>query len=58
MYTKEIDDVPDEIEDATEYGEFVPTLFVWLTPEEQRKRVEHLGKVIDTKKEKKEKISF
>lgn len=34
------------LEDATEYGEFVSSFDVWLTPEEQKRnaeRMEHLG---------------
>lgn len=34
------------MEDATEYGEFVSSFDVWLTPEEQKRnaeRMEHLG---------------
>ena len=30
------------IEDATEYGEFIASFDAWLTPEEQKKRAEHL----------------
>lgn len=31
------------IEDATEYGEFVATFEAWMTPEEQKRRAEHLA---------------
>ncbi|MBQ9313784.1 MAG: hypothetical protein IJ220_02105 [Clostridia bacterium] len=34
------------VEDATEYGEFISSFDVWLTPEEQKRnaeRLEHLG---------------
>ena len=34
------------VEDTTEYGEFISSFDVWLTPEEQKRnaeRMEHLG---------------
>ena len=30
------------VEDATEYGEFIASFDAWMTPEEQKKRAEHL----------------
>ena len=30
------------IEDRTEYGEFIASFDAWMTPEEQKKRAEHL----------------
>ncbi len=30
------------VEDATEYGEFIATFDAWMTPEEQKKRAQHL----------------
>lgn len=33
----------DEQNDATKYGEFVPSYFYWITPEQQRERVERLN---------------
>ena len=38
------------VEDATEYGEFVASFDAWMTPEEQKRRAEHLAKL---KKERK-----
>ena len=30
------------VEDATQYGEFVPSFDVWITPEKQREMAEYL----------------
>lgn len=30
------------IEDTTEYGEFIPTFDVWITPEKQKEMAEYL----------------
>lgn len=36
-------------EDATGYGEFIPSYFTWVTPEEQRKTVERLENITKKK---------
>ena len=33
------------VEDATEYGEFIASFDAWMTPEEQKKRAEHLQNI-------------
>lgn len=38
------------VEDATEYGEFIASFDAWLTPEEQKKRAEHLQNLSNRKK--------
>lgn len=42
-----------EREDSTKYGEFVSSYFGWVSPENQKDRVEELEKI--TKKEEKDK---
>ncbi len=32
-------------EDSTMYGEFISSYFAWITPEEQRKKVEELQNI-------------
>ena len=39
---KKIRNKNDE-EDVTEYGEFVATFDAWMTPEEQKRRANHLA---------------
>ena len=34
-------------EDATKYGEFISTYFAWISPEEQKKKVEKLQNITD-----------
>lgn len=38
------------VEDTTEYGEFIASFDAWMTPEEQKKRVEHLQNIGKKKK--------
>lgn len=38
------------VEDSTEYGEFVASFDAWLTPEEQKKRANHLERLGKSKK--------
>ena len=46
MYNKDEDDFDfrdEEIgEDATEYGEFIPSYFAWISPEKQKERAKKL----------------
>jgi len=35
----------EEIEDATQYGEFIPSYFAWLTLKEQKEIAERLSKI-------------
>ena len=37
------------VEDATEYGEFIASFDAWMTPEEQKKRAEHLQNLKNNK---------
>ena len=34
-------------EDATKYGEFISSYFAWITPEEQKKKVEKLQEITE-----------
>ncbi len=35
------------VEDATQYGEFVPSFDVWVTPEKQKEMAEYLEELGD-----------
>lgn len=35
----------EEIEDATQYGEFIPSYFAWLTLEQQKEIAEKLSNI-------------
>ncbi len=39
-----------EKEDATKYGEFIPSYFTWITPDEQKKTVRNLENMTDKNK--------
>lgn len=43
-------DVEDEIEDATEYGEFISTYFAWISLKEQKDKVEKLENIDEKSK--------
>jgi len=46
VHTRRVDDVvEDELADATQYGEIVPSLFGWTSSEEQEERVDYLNEV-------------
>lgn len=47
---KDVNSIEREVEDATEYGEFVSSFFEWMTPEEQKKRAKHLEDIENKKK--------
>lgn len=47
------DEEQDEIEDATKYGEFIPSYFAWVTLQRQRENANRLEKI--TNKRTKEK---
>ena len=38
------------VEDATEYGEFVATFDAWMTPEELKRRANHLANLDEERK--------
>lgn len=38
-----------DINKITKYGEQVPTLFSWISPDEQKKRAEHLEHITERK---------
>lgn len=40
----------DEVEDATEYGEFISTYFAWLSLKEQKNKVEKLENIEEKSK--------
>ena len=40
-------------EDATKYGEFISSYFAWISPEEQKKKVQKLQNITADKKERK-----
>ena len=42
----------DELEDATQYGEFVSSYFAWLTLDGQKERANDLNKMTKNKQEK------
>lgn len=42
-----------EKEDATKYGEFIPSYFTWITPDEQKKTVSELENMTDGNNKKK-----
>ena len=48
---KEIKVAQEEVEDATEYGEFVCSYFAWKTLEEQKEIEKKLEKITQPKKE-------
>lgn len=48
-YPKRFDKTNIQSDDVTEYGEFVATFDAWMTPEELKKRADHLARL---KKEK------
>ncbi len=37
----------EPVEDATQYGEFVPSFHVWLTPEKQKETADRLANLKD-----------
>lgn len=39
-----------EKEDATKYGEFIPSYFSWLTLKEQKENADRLSKITKKKK--------
>ena len=39
---KQIESIKGNREDATKYGEFIPTFFTWLTPKEQKEKAEEM----------------
>lgn len=43
----------DDIEDTTEYGEFVTSYFAWVPLSKQKERARELEKMTDIKKDKK-----
>lgn len=46
VHERRVDDiVEDELYDATQYGEIVPSLFGWTSSEEQKERVDHLNEI-------------
>lgn len=47
---KEIKIAQEEVEDATEYGEFVCSYFAWKTLEEQKEKAKKLEKITQQKK--------
>lgn len=42
--------VEDEIEDATEYGEFISSYFAWVSLKEQKKKVDKLENIEEKSK--------
>jgi len=40
-----------ENEDATKYGEFIPSFFAWKTPDEQKDIAEKLANITEEDKE-------
>lgn len=38
------------VEDATQYGEFVPSFDAWITPDKQREMVEYLEQLGDERR--------
>lgn len=38
-------------EDATKYGEFIPSFFAWKTPDEQKEIADQLANITDEDKE-------
>lgn len=42
----------EEIEDATEYGEFISSYFAWVGLKKQKENVERLEKITDNKNKK------
>lgn len=38
------------VEDATQYGEFVPSFDVWITPDKQREMAEYLEQLGDERR--------
>ena len=42
----------NELEDTTEYGEFIPSFYKWNTLEGQKRVVEKLQNITDPKKKK------
>lgn len=39
----------EEIEDATKYGEFIPTFFTWNTLKEQKEKAEEMENITKKK---------
>ncbi|MBR2704590.1 MAG: hypothetical protein IKE91_03880 [Clostridia bacterium] len=59
MYKERRNSIENKNGDNKKYGEQIPSLFSWLTPEEQKKRAKELEHITDNqlelKKDKKEK---
>lgn len=49
--TQELEDINKNKEDATKYGEFIPSAFNWLTLDQQKKRAEELENMTNNNKE-------
>lgn len=46
VHAQRVDDVvEDELTDATQYGEIIPSLFGWTSSEEQEERVDYLNEI-------------
>ncbi|MGB9813785.1 MAG: hypothetical protein ACPLRZ_07425 [Thermovenabulum sp.] len=46
MFKKKVDDeIEDELLDDTMYGEVIPSLMGWISPEEQQKRANNLVEI-------------
>jgi hypothetical protein len=46
------DYLEDELADKTLYGEYMSTYHYWTSPEEQRKRVNHIENITENKERK------
>ena len=46
------ENIREQIEDTTKYGEFISSYFAWVSPVAQRKNVERLENMTNKKEEK------
>ena len=42
---QDVDDSENEVEDVTEYGEFISSYFAWIPPQKQKERAKELDDI-------------